>query len=148
MVSTSEIVRGKQNKQYIVNLEEVFTWYPGDYVHQCGKCNDIYHTCVSVELQWQYVLHNIIYRDELHYSEVYRSVVTNGLTAPLRAKVTDNDHVVLLDGHNRIGVALELSLRQVPIYVGSVDKSVDDLIAPDSGWWYNGHPPWSTILGR
>lgn len=147
MVSVSEIVRETQNKEYIVSLKEILTWYPGDYVHKCGICEGLYHSCVSIELQWQYVLHNIIYPDEVHYSDVYRSIVDHGLVAPLRAKVTDNDHVVLLDGHNRVGVALELSLKELPIYIGSVDTSIDDLIAPDSGWWQGHQKPWHKVPG-
>lgn len=147
--NTSDIIRGQHNKEYMVDLKEILTWYPGDYVHQCGSCDDaLYHTCISIDLQWQYVLHNIIYPDEQRYSQVYQSVLEHGFIAPLRARITENDHVVLLDGHNRVGVALDMLLREAPVYIGSVDKTPDDLVAPDSGWWYKGHPPWSTILGR
>lgn len=145
MVKTNDIVRGKQNKVFLVDVKEILTWYPGDYIHLCGKCDlqSPYHTCISIEIQWQYVLNNIIYADEIHYAEVYRSVITHGIVGALRAKVTENDHVVLLDGHNRVGVGLDLSLKALEVYVGDRNTDIDDLRAPDSGWWQGHQKPWS-----
>lgn len=147
MVKTSEIISGVHNKEYIVSLQEILTWYPADYTHMCGICDldSLYHTCTSIELQWQYVLNNIVYPDEVHYDRVYQSVLKRGYVAQLRAKVTDNDHVVLLDGHNRVGVGLDLSLEQVPVYIGDKSTTADDLVAADSGWWKSHQKPWNIV---
>jgi hypothetical protein len=147
VVKTDDIIAGRHNKEYLVSLEEVLTWYPADYTHKCGKCDleSLYHTCVSIELQWQFVFNNIIYPNEDHFSQVYQSVLQHGMVAQLRAKITENDHVVLLDGHNRVGVALDMSLEELPVYVGDKATPADDLIAADSGWWQKHNRPWVTI---
>jgi hypothetical protein len=141
------VTRKSYNKEFVVSVERILTWYPADYMHKCGKCDNesLYHTCLSIELQWQYVLNNIIYANEKHYKRVYQSVMELGLVAPLRAKITENDHVVLLDGHNRVGVALDMSLRTVPVYIGDKQSMADELIAPDSGWWQSHQKPWNIV---
>jgi hypothetical protein len=147
VVRTNEIIHGRHNKIYHVELKEVLTWYPADYTYKCGKCLDdvIYHTCAPIYTQWQYVLHNIIYPNEVHYGEVYRSIMKNGFIGPIRARITENDHVVVLDGHNRVGVALDLSLKTIPVYVGDKNADIYDLRAPDSGWWQEHNEPWIII---
>lgn len=145
--NTNEIVHNKQDQQSIVDLKTVLTWYPADYMHECGRCNkeSLYHTCIPIDIQWEYVLHNIIYRDEKHYNQVYKSVLENGFIAPLRAKVAADNNIVLLDGHNRVGVALDMSVQQVPVFVGNKTVNADELIAPDSGWWRLHNKPWTSV---
>lgn len=146
--STKQIVRGKRNTIYTVNLDTLFTWYPGDYPRVCESCpkGQEYHTCAPIELQWIYVL-DIVECDD-RYTDIYKSVKKQGLVGALRGKVTKDDHVVLLDGHHRVRVALEMSMGELPVYIGAKTTPIQDLVAADSGWWHKSHEPWTTITGK
>lgn len=142
-MKTSDIIKGP-NKEYVVPLEEILSWYPGDYMFECSCPRDsYYHICQPIATQWQNVLDIVRYDDR--YYDIMDSVRTYGLVGPLRAKITQNDHVVLLDGHNRTGVSLDLALRDIPVYVGDKDADPHDLVAPDSHWWQKGQNPWINI---
>jgi ParB-like chromosome segregation protein Spo0J len=84
-----------------------------------------------------------INRSDKRYFDIYKSVKILGLVAPVRAQVTQDDHVVVLDGHNRVGVAWDMSLREVPVYIADRDTDPDDLKAPDSGLWQKVNKPWT-----
>jgi hypothetical protein len=143
---TKSIVEGEHNKQYLVPTEEILTWYPADFIRECYKCphDRMWHTCISTKLQWEYVLD--IGRSYDRYYEIRKSIKRLGFAAPVRAKITEDDHVILLDGHNRVGVAWDMSLREVPVYVASLEASPDDLIAADSGVWQKHNKPWISIM--
>jgi hypothetical protein len=146
--ATNAIISGGHNREFRVPIEEILTWYPGDFVRECYKCpsDSYYHTCISTKAQWTYVLD--IDKSDDRYYDIYNSIKTSGFVAPLRAKISENDHVVVLDGHNRLGVALDLSVGEVPVYVGSVDWIPEDLIAADSGVWQKHQKPWVAIIGK
>lgn len=144
-MKTSDIINGQQNQEYLVPMKEILSWYPGDYMYDCPCPRNLYyHTCQSIATQWQRVLEIVRYDDR--YYDIMDSIKEYGLVGSLRAKVTQDDHVVLLDGHNRVGVALDMALREIPVYVGSLDIDPHDLVAPDSHWWQKGQNPWITIL--
>jgi hypothetical protein len=145
---TRSIVKGDHNKEYMVPVEEILTWYPADFIRECYKCpqDRMWHTCISTKLQWEYVLD--IDRSDERYYDIYKSIRRIGFAAPVRAKISEDDHVILLDGHNRVGVAWDMSLREIPVYVATRETVPDDLIAADSGIWQKQHKPWIDILGR
>lgn len=145
--STYDIVHGEHNKEYIVDLEEILTWYPADFIRECFICPPgLYHTCISTKLQWEYVID--ITRNDDRFYDIYKSVFKLGFIAPLRAKITEDDHVILLDGHNRVGVGWDMSVGQVPVYVADATATPDDLIAADSGIWKKHNKPWTEIIGK
>ncbi len=148
MPRTREIVRGQHDKEYLVSPEQILNWYPADFIRQCHKCDPdvLYHTCISTKLQWEYVMD--INRNDDRYYDIFKSVKKLGLVAPVRAKVTQDDHVVVLDGHNRVGVALDMSLREVPVWIGARQTDPDDLKAPDSGLWQKHNKPWIAQIGK
>lgn len=142
---TKSIVDGEYNKQYMVPVEEIFTWYPADFIRECYRCpkDRLWHSCIPTRLQWEYVLD--IDRTDERYYDIYKSVKKLGFAAPVRAKISEDDHVILLDGHNRVGVAWDMSLNEVPVYVADSQTVPDDLIAADSGLWRKHNKPWVNI---
>lgn len=124
-----------------VDIKTILSWYPGDYMYEC-ECPEeqYYHTCKSIDTQWQHVL-DVVRYDERYY-DIMDSVQSFGVTVPLRAKFTANNNCVLVDGHNRIGACVDLSIKQIPVFVASLQTDVYDLVAPDSHWWTAGQIPW------
>lgn len=148
MPRTRQIVQGQQNKVFTVPVSQILNWYPADYIRQCYRCNPdlLYHTCIPTRLQWQYVMD--INRNDDRYFDIYKSIKRLGFVAPVRAKISEDDHVVVLDGHNRVGVALDLSVREIPVYVANKTADLDDLKAPDSGLWQKNNKPWTVNIGK
>jgi ParB-like chromosome segregation protein Spo0J len=89
-----------------------------------------------------------INRSDDRYFDICKSVKKLGFVGPVRAKVTEDDHVVVIDGHNRLGVALDMSLREVPVWIADKDTDPDDLKAPDSGLWQKSNKPWTANIGK
>jgi hypothetical protein len=145
---TKKIVAGKHNKLYVVPIKEMLNWYPADFTRQCYICPSgvIYHNCIKPRLQWDYVMD--INRNDDRYVDIFKSIQRDGFVAPVRAKISEDDHVILLDGHNRVGVAWDMSLEKAPVYVADKDTELDDLKAPDSGIWTKNHKPWTEAIGR
>jgi hypothetical protein len=122
------------NKVNIIATADILQWHPGDFYRNkklCG-CGE-YHTCVSIGLQWQEVLE--IARLDERYEDIYKSVEQRGLVRPLAAKITKDDHVMMLDGHHRVGVSLQLWIREIPVWIGDPSQAPENLISVDSGWW-------------
>jgi hypothetical protein len=134
-------ILAKPNNEYLVPLSELLTWYPGDFICPCSK-NLLYHTCVPIDKQWVDVLE--VARSDERYGNIYNSIKEHGFVVPIAAQVTQSNHVVVVDGHHRVGVAWDLAL-DVPVYVASSDIDRFELKAMDSGWWTN-QKPWVTIL--
>lgn len=135
------------NREYLIPVDDILNWYPGDFVFDTKRCGcKEYHQCVSKEYQWQDVLERV--RAEDRYSKIYKSIKTKGFVVPLAAKVTEDDHVLLLDGHNRVGVGLDLLVEGMPVWIGDSSQQLEDLKSIDSGWWTEAHTPWVTKLGR
>lgn len=114
----------------MVPVEEILGWLPGDF-HRKDDCVN-YHTCVPVEYQWDEVFERL---DEDRYPIIFNEIKKSGFLVPVCAQVTEDDHVILLDGHHRLSVALLLQAKRVPVYVGASGQHPADLIALDSGYW-------------
>jgi ParB/Sulfiredoxin domain len=135
-------ILAKPNKEYKVPLSELLTWYPGDFICPCGRITE-YHDCVNIDKQWIDVLE--ICRSDERYDKIYWSIKQHGFVVPICAQVTQSNQVMVVDGHHRVGVAWDLALDEIPVYVADSSTDRFDLKAMDSGWWTN-QKPWVTIL--
>lgn len=140
---TEKLLSGELQLDVIhqVPSEEIINlWTPGDWnTHRVQNCVCIYtfgyHDCeLTFPERWSEVLDMIMFDDR--YGDVYDGVKEVGFKAPVGAKLGhDGNHIVLIDGHHRTGVALELSIAEIPVYVASQAVDVFDLVAMDSGFW-------------
>lgn len=129
------------NHIYMVDpIEIVGCWQPGDYMPPAGiECNCYelysYHKCdgLSLEQRWNRVL-DIVYNDD-RYEKILDIIIEQGFKFPLAAKYSTDGSIVLVDGHHRVSVALQLFYTEIPVFIAASAVEIFDLRAMDSGWW-------------
>jgi hypothetical protein len=139
MKSANVLSRKYVNRTFVFSPKDIINdglWISGDYVpiYHC-LCWNYYHTCyTNRDLGFKIVLEQA--RDGERYPEIYNEIKNQGFSRPLSSIISpDNEAIILVDGHHRLAVALDLNLKKIPIYVASTGTSLDDLVAYDSAVW-------------
>lgn len=80
-----------------------------------------------------------ICRGDDHYIDLFLEIRTKGFKVPIAAQRTkDKQNIVLIDGHHRLAVAIDLNISSIPVYIANEKMHVYDLVAVDSIDWVPG----------
>jgi len=144
VTKTEQLINGSLTLDtfHQVDVEEIRSlWTPGDFKtwENDMYCDCLgrwaYHDCeLTFPERWSIMIDRVFWDDR--YQDVLEGIRQYGFLKPIGAMVGHNgQHIVLCDGHHRVTVALELGIKEVPVYIARQGTDVFDLVALDSGYW-------------
>lgn len=154
LIKNIELSKIELNQIFMVKTREIIGknhWIAGDYIPaviECS-CEDIhfYHDCGDRKVNMKYVLQSA--RTDSYYSTLYNIIKTRGFKSPLAA-IVDNyyESIILVDGHHRLAIALDLKIKEIPVYISTPGNHIEDLVATDSGNWKEGKISYPPLLDK